>query len=159
MTSVYRLIQGEKWIMNTEQNKEIVRRLSDEIWNQHNLDIIDELVAEEFVEHNPPLPGFPPGRQAFRMAAAVGLNAFPDCSVSVEDLLAEGDKVVLRWTFRGTHENEIMDIPATGRPVEFGGIYIFRIADGQVQERWAREDIMSLLQQLGAMPAPDSTIA
>ncbi|MCI0396368.1 MAG: ester cyclase [Chloroflexi bacterium] len=140
--------------MSTEQNKAIVRRLADEVWNKGNLAVIDELVAEAFVDNNPPLPGLPAGREGFRQWALGGRTGFPDCQLAIEDLLAEGDRVALYWTFYGTHLGELPGLPPpAGKRIAVKGIYLMRLSNGQVVERWANEDSISLLQQLGVMPS------
>jgi steroid delta-isomerase-like uncharacterized protein len=138
--------------MSTEENKAIVHRLSDELWNKGNLAPIDELVAADVVVHSPTFPGS--GRGAFKQWVIGGRAAFPDCQLTLEDLIAEGDKVTLRWTFRGAHNGELPGIPPTNQHVVVTGIYIYRIVRGQVVERWDSEDTLSMLQQLGVIPTP-----
>ena len=139
--------------MSTEENEAIVRRLMEGAYT--NPDIHDELVADDYVGHFPPNPTIhgPEGLERFN---AQSVTAFPDVRVTVEDLLAEGDEVAVRWTLRGTHEGELRGgIPATGRRVEVSGITISRIRDGRVVESWGNYDLLGMLQQLGVIPAED----
>lgn len=137
----------------SEQNKAIVRRLVEDGFNKGNLQILEELSAPDFINHNAP-PGFPPTREGWRQATAMFRAAFPDVHVHIEDEIAEGDRVTGRFTAHGTHQGELMGIPATGKEVNVTGIYILRLADGKIVERWEEADMMGLMQQLGVVPAP-----
>lgn len=135
-----------------EENKEIVRRLS-AVWDG-DLDVVDELVAEDFTNHNPLVPDAPPGPEGFKRNVSTLRAAFPDIEFVTEDAVAEGDRVVIRAVGRGTHEGELMGIEPTGREVTLSTIVIFRIEDGQIAERWAQSDTMVMLRQMGALPDP-----
>lgn len=135
-----------------EENKEIVRRLS-AVWDG-DLDVVDELVAEDFTNHNPLVPDAPPGPEGFERNVSALRAAFPDIEFVTEDVVAEGDRVVIRAVGRGTHEGELMGIEPTGRKVTLSTIVIFRIEDGQIAERWAQSDTMGMLRQMGALPDP-----
>jgi len=136
----------------SEENKRIARKVFEDILTEGNLALADELVASDYVGHTPLLELHgPEGAKEFD---AMLHQAFPDLEITVEDQIAEGDRVATRWTARGTHEGEFQDIPPTGRRVEFSGIAIFRIADGKFVEGWNIPDLLSLLRQLGAVPAP-----
>jgi predicted ester cyclase len=104
------------------------------------------------VTHNP-LPGQPPGREGQKQTITAVRAALPDIRSTIDDLIAEGDKVVWRWTARATHQGPLMGIPPTGKQITFGGIVIDRIASGQIVERWDQTDTLGLLQQLGAIPS------
>jgi len=140
--------------MSTEDNKAIVRRYR-EIHNKNQLDQLGEVLAADFVGHAL-LPGMPAGLDGARMVHQAGLAAFPDAQVSTEDLLAEGDKVVERWSQTMTHTGVSMfGAPAgSGKKVQITGISIYRIANGKIVEHWSQMDVVSILQQLGVMPAP-----
>lgn len=138
--------------MSAEANKALVRRLVEEI-NRRNLAAIDTLLAPDFVDHSAP-PGHAPGPEGFRQSIGMFVGAFPDFQWTIDDLLAEGDKVVLRVTARGTHRGELMGIAPTGKAVTVTGIAIFRVADGTIAEEWVNRDLLGLLQQLGAVPGP-----
>ena len=140
--------------MSTETNKSTSRRLIDELINNKNYDLIDELFAPDFVEHEE-IPGVDPGRDGVHQAFRMFLTAFPDLNVTIEDLLADGDKVVIREQWTGTHQGEFMGMPATGNQVAFNVIDIVRYADGKLVEHWAVSDMLALLTQLGAIPEPE----
>jgi len=110
------------------------------------------LCAPDFVNHSAP-PGVPPTREGLVQLTAAFRQAFPDGRMALEDMLAEGDKVVTRKTFRGTHQGDLMGLPPTGRRVEIGLIDIVRVVDGKVVEHWNAVDNLGMLQQLGAIPA------
>jgi steroid delta-isomerase-like uncharacterized protein len=135
--------------MSSETNKALVRRHFDEIWNQYRLDVADQLVDPSYTTHFP-VPGQPPGIAGFRFAVEMLHTSFPDLTITVEDLIAEGDKVVARLRAQGTHRAPFRGIAPTGRVVSWTGIRIFRIADRKIVEHWANWDDLSLLQQLGA---------
>ncbi len=136
--------------MSTEENKALVRRHFAAIWNQRQLDVADELVAPDYHSHFP-VPGQPPGIAGVKYALQAFYTGFPDLTMTVDDLIAEGDKVVARLTARGTHQGPFRGIPATGRVIEWTGIRIFRIAEGKIAEHWANWDDLSLVQQLGGV--------
>ena len=140
--------------MSTEQNKALVRRMVDEIFNRGNMNLADEFLASDFVEREELPPGIPSGREGVTQLTTMLRSAFPDFKATIDDLVAEGDKVVIRQTWRGTHRSEFMGVPPTGKSVSFGVIDILRIAGGKVVEHWGLMDSMSLMQQLGASPPP-----
>ena len=137
--------------MTTEDNKAIVRRFVEEVQNQGNLALVDELAAPSFVNHSAP-PGIPSDREGSKQLAHMFRSAFPDGTMTIEEMLAEGDKVVTRKTFRGTHTGELMGILPTGKQVTIGLIEIVRLADGRVVEHWLEADNLGMLQQLGVIP-------
>jgi len=137
--------------MSTEDNKALVRRFYEDAFNQRNLALVDELCSTTHVFHNPPTTLH--GREEFKQLLSVYLTAFPDARFTVEDEIAEGEKVTSRYTFRGTHQGELMGIPPTGKQVTVTGIIINRIAGGQSVEGWLNFDALGLLQQIGAIPA------
>ena len=134
-----------------EKNEAIVCQLIEEVLNGGQTDLLAELVAADHVGHDP--LGDHYGREGLRIVVAEYRAAFPDLRLTVEDLVAEGDKVVHRFTLRGTHAGSFMGIPPTGRFVTAAGIAIDRINDGKVAESWVSLDALNLLRQLGALPA------
>jgi len=136
----------------SEANKEVVRRYSDDFWGRGDADLADELFSAEFVDHNPAAPGLPPGPEGQRQVLAAYRSAFPDLAVTTEEIIGEGDRVVLRWSARATHQGELLGIPPTGKQVTLSGIDILRIEDGKIAERWAEDSSLRLLQQLGVVP-------
>jgi steroid delta-isomerase-like uncharacterized protein len=141
--------------MSTEDLKQTARRVIDEVWNGRNPDAVDTFYAPEFINHNPD-PGQSADRAGLKENVRSAITAFPDLSLRVDDLLAEGDLVVSRWTFTGTHSGPLWGIPATGRSVSFTGVNISRIRDGQCVEEWTNSDTLGMLQQLGVIPSPSA---
>ena len=138
----------------SEDNKAIARRFYSELVNQGDLSLADKLVVEDFVDHNPPGPDIPPGREGLKQVFSTFRSAFPDMRMTIEDQVAEGDKVVSRATASGTHLGDFMGIPATGKSFSMGIIDILRFEDGKIAERWGEADFMGLMQQLGVVPTP-----
>jgi predicted ester cyclase len=137
----------------SEANKGIMRRIFDEVWNQGQLDAIDELFSPDYVAHGLP-PQVSPDREGLRQFIGAYLAAFPDIHMQVEDLIAEGDKVVTRITGRGTHQGELMGIPATGNQIQITTVVIARIEGSQNVEAWIQSDQFGLMVQLGVIPPP-----
>ncbi len=138
--------------MSAEENKAIVRRFYEEVVNKSNLRLAEELIASNYIEHSAP-PGLAPGLEGFKQFLTMIGTAFPDIHVTVEDLIAERDRVAARLTIRGTHKGKLMGtILATGKQATWTGIDIVRIAGGKIIERWSERDLLSLMQQLGAVP-------
>jgi predicted SnoaL-like aldol condensation-catalyzing enzyme len=144
--------KGEQGV-SVEDNKALVRRFVDEVQSGGNIDLIDEICSSEFVNHSIP-PGIPPDCEGIKILTAMFRGAFPDSYFTVEDMVAEGDKVVTRKTFHGTHEGEFMGIPPSGRSVSMGLIDIVRISEGRVVEHWSEGDSLGMMQQLGVIPQP-----
>jgi steroid delta-isomerase-like uncharacterized protein len=135
-----------------QHNKALVRRGIEEVYNRGNLASVDEFAASDFVIHLPSEDINGPAG-AKRYVAALRA-AFPDLHITIEDQIAEGDRVVTRWTARGTHAGEFQGIPPTGKRGSMTGIDIDRVADGKVVECWVNSDDLGLLQQLGVIPVP-----
>jgi predicted ester cyclase len=140
--------------MSTEQNKTLLLRLLEEVFNRGNISLVDELFAPDFVEHEELPPGIPPGREAVKQLSSMFRSAFPDFKVTIDDITAEGDKVVVRGIWSGTHKGEFMGIAPTGKSASFGVIDIVRIAGGKVVEHWGQMDNLRMMQQLGVIPTP-----
>jgi steroid delta-isomerase-like uncharacterized protein len=139
--------------MSSEQNKKIVRRAFEEPW-KGNLAVVDELVASDYIGHDPadsePLRG-PEGVKEF---ISTYRAAFPDARITVEQQLAEGDLVATRWSGRGTHEGELMGMEPTGKQVTVSGLTLSRIEGGKIVEEFQNWDTFGMMQQVGAIPAP-----
>jgi steroid delta-isomerase-like uncharacterized protein len=135
------------------KNKELIQRYFEEAWNKGNLSVLDEIVAADYVNHNPFAPGLPPGPEGLKPIFSGLRAAFPDLHYTIEEQIADGDRVVTRWGFRGTHEGELMGIPATGKQVNITGTQIERIVDGKIVEHWRQSDDLGMLQQLGVIPS------
>jgi predicted ester cyclase len=134
-------------------NKQVVVSFIDALFSKGDLAAVDQYLDPGFLNHDPPLPGAPAGPEGMRQAAAVFRAAFPDWRSDVEQLVAEGDLVVEVFTARGTHRGELLGAAPTGREVVLRGVNIFRLAGGQIVERWGRLDELGLLRQLGLVPA------
>ncbi len=132
-----------------EKNKAVVQRYVDEIQNAHSLDAIDSLFAEDFVDHMASMGRlFLGGMDGLKRGYATFLDAFPDLHVTVEDMIAEGDKVVAYKTLSGTHRGTHLEIPPTGKRVQYQIISIYRIKNGKIAEYWGLQDEISLKRQL-----------
>ena len=138
----------------SEENKALVRRLFEEFVTKGDESVVNELIAEDYVDHNPPSPNIAPGPEGVKQLFAGRRSAFPDAAVTVEDQVSEGDKVVSRLTITGTHQGEFMGIPATGKSFSMGAVAIFRIEGGKIVERWGESDNIGMMQQLGVVPSP-----
>jgi len=131
--------------MSLEANKAIARRFLEEVVNKGNQTVADELIAADFVDHNP-LPGLPPGREGFKLSFVAFRVAVPDMKYIVEDVVAEGDKVVVRWKATGT--------PPTGKHITVTGVDIFRVKGNKLVELWLSWDQLGMMQRLGVVPLP-----
>jgi steroid delta-isomerase-like uncharacterized protein len=138
--------------MSTETNKATVRRMIEQVWNEHRLDLIEEFFSEDVIAH---AAGYPlsSGLEAMRAATAMGLNAFPDQQLTIGGEIAEGDIVAAHWTATGTHKGEIFGIPPTGNQFTHAGMTFYRLANAKIVETWFLADYLSLMQQLGVVPA------
>ena len=139
--------------MPRESNTALVRHLVDEVQNRGNIAAVDEIAAPTFVNHSAP-PGMSSDREGLKQLTLLFRQAFPDGVMTVEDMLAEGDLVATRKTFRGTHQGPFMGLAPTGKQIEIGLIDIVRVVDGRVTEHWNAVDNLGLLQQLGLLPSP-----
>ncbi len=135
----------------SENGRTIARRFTEELWDKGELAVADEIIASDFVDHDlvseqrAGLVGYKEMVGAFRAA-------FPDLRVKNEDVIVEEDKVVVRWTARGTHNGQLMNIPATGKQVALKGIDILRVNNSRIAERWGEFDTLGMLSQLGVIP-------
>ena len=139
--------------MELEKNKAIARRFS-QVWGKGELDIIDELASPELSVSYPPFPQPINGIAAFKQYLTRFRSAFGDADLQIEEEIAEGDKVVLRWNFSATHQAEYRGIPPTGKRMKWTGMAIYRIVEGKVVEERGEEDYLTILRQLGLVPEP-----
>jgi steroid delta-isomerase-like uncharacterized protein len=137
----------------TEQNKEIVRDYIGRLFTKGDLTAIDDYLAEDYVDHDPPF-GTPGGREGMRGAAAMFRQGFPDWRTEIGHLIAEGDLVCEQFTASGVQRGAVMGVPPTGKTVTLPGIQIFRISGGKIVERWGQLDELGLLRQLGLVNGP-----
>lgn len=133
--------------------KALTRRFYEEAINQGRLEVVDELCAPDFVDHEE-FPGLTPDRDGVKQFITIFRSAYPDLRFDIDDLLLEGDKVVIRAMIRGTQKGEFMGIPPTGKQIAVQTIDIVRIRDGQATEHWGVTDTAAMLTQLGVMPEP-----
>jgi steroid delta-isomerase-like uncharacterized protein len=139
--------------MAVEENKAVARRYYDAVLNRGDVDSLNQLAAADYVEHDP-VPGQGTGGEGLKDRVTILRSAFGQ-HFNVEDVVAEGDKVVVRWTSSGKHEGEFMGIPPTGKSFTIAGIDIHRLEGGKMAEHWHVVDQLSLLQQLGLIPQPE----
>lgn len=135
------------------ENKAIVRRLIQEVWTRRDLNVLDEIVAVNYVRHDPAI-AHPDGREGFKEYVKSIRGAFPDIEFAIEHLIAEGDTVVFRWSARGSHQGVFLGVAPTGRRVTITGINIARLSGGKITEQWSNWNALGLLQQLGGESRP-----
>ena len=134
--------------MSVEENKAVVLRYFAEL-DRGNLDIVDELIAEDYVDHNPALPNLPSGREGLRQYVRVLKSAFPDAAHTIDDMIGEGNRVMTRVTARGTFLGECIGYEPNGQTIEVSGIAVHRIEDGRLVEHWAHLDMTGFMRQIG----------
>jgi steroid delta-isomerase-like uncharacterized protein len=140
--------------MSSEEQKALVRRFWEEVFNQKRLERADAYVAQDYLDHGA-VPGQGPRLEgAKRQRWAMYFAAIPDLHATIDDMVAEGDKVSVRFTVTGTQVGELMGVPPTGKHFDVGAMCIYRIAEGKVAEQWEQFDMLGLMQQLGAIAAP-----
>jgi len=136
----------------SEQNKAIVRRLFEELWNKGNLSVAEELYAPNYTHHDPSTPDFGRGPESERKRATLYRTAFPDLKLTIEDIIAEGETVMARWSCRGTHKGDLSGIAPTGKQFTISGVTIARLTNGKLAEGYVNWDALGLMQQLGVAP-------
>lgn len=134
-----------------ENGRTMARRFTEELWDKGELAVADEIIVPDFVDHDP-VSGQIAGLQGYKEMVGAFRAAFPDLRVKNEDVIVAEDKVVVRWTARGTHNGQLMNIPPTGKQVALKGIDILRLDNGRIAERWGEFDALGMLSQLGAIP-------
>ena len=143
--------------MLTETNKTVSRRFFDEAFSKGQLNVLDEIIAKDHVNSGPgSLPGLPTGPEGTKQLVTVYRNAFPDVHFTIDEQIAEGEKVITRWTAHGTHQGELAGLPATGKSSTVTGIAIDRIVNGKIAESWGIFDQFGMMQQLGVIPMPET---
>jgi steroid delta-isomerase-like uncharacterized protein len=136
----------------SEANKNVVRRLFEEVWNKNNLPVADEVFASSYTHHDTSTPDVGRGPESEKKRASLYRTAFPDLRLTIEDIIAEGETVTARWSCRGTHKGDLSGITPTGRQFTISGISIARFANGKMVEGWINWDALGLMQQLGVVP-------
>jgi len=143
----------------SEENKALARRAVEEIFNAGNLEVVDEIVSEDHVHHDPAMPEEGHGREHTKEFASMYRSSFPDLHVEIQDQIAEGDRVAIRWVASGTHQGDLMGINPTGNRVTLMGMTIHRIVNAQIAETWEIYDALGMMQQVGAIPSPEEAQA
>jgi steroid delta-isomerase-like uncharacterized protein len=143
--------------MDTQQNEALVRRFIDEVFLHGTFDSVDELVAEDFTPHT--WGPMPPGRDGLKAAIERVSQGLSDAEMTIEDMIAQDDKVAVRLTSSATQSGKFMGMPPTGKRYEIGEIHWFRIADGKIAEHWHQADFLGMMRQLGAMPGGGGAMA
>jgi steroid delta-isomerase-like uncharacterized protein len=136
----------------SEHNKAIVRRLFTELWNNGNLLVADELFAPNYAHYDPSTPDFGRGPDGEKKRAALYRTAFPDLHLTIEDVIAEGETVMTRWSCRGTHKGDLNGIAPTGKHITITGLTVARVSNGKIVEGYVNWDALGLMQQLGVVP-------
>ena len=135
----------------TTANADIVRRFVEQAFNNGNLEVADECLAEDFVRHDPDM-GDVRGREKYKKFMEMNRTAFPDYHETIENIIEQGDTVMYRWTLRGTQEGEFMGVTPTGNEIEVTGMIDMHLEDGRITELWGNFDALGLLEQLDAVP-------
>jgi steroid delta-isomerase-like uncharacterized protein len=143
----------------SEQNKALAARIPLEAFNQGKLEVIDEVIADNHIDHAVLPPGLPPGKEGLKLLAKGLRSAFPDLKITIDLQVAEGDLVVAHATTTGTMKGEFAGMPPSGKTATWEAIHITRVKDGKIVEHWAVQDNMGMLQQLGFVPAPEAAPA
>jgi steroid delta-isomerase-like uncharacterized protein len=136
----------------SEHNKAIVRRLFAELWNTGNLSVADEIFSPNYAHHDPSTPDFGRGPESEKKRATLYRAAFPDLHLTIEDVIAEGETVMTRWSCRGTHKGELNGIAPTGKQITISGVTVVRVSNGKIAEGYVNWDAQGLMQQLGVVP-------
>ena len=140
--------------MSTEENKELCRRIFEDVFNKLDQTTATEIISPSFVTHHPFYPQGIHGIEGVNQMITTYRAGLPDIQYTIQDMVAEGDKVVVRWIAYGTHLNTFLGVPPTGKKVTITGIEIFRVASDKLEEAWVNSDSLGLLQQIGAIPTP-----
>jgi len=135
----------------TGKKNKIAVNFTEEIWDKGNLKIADEILSKDFIDHDP-VTGQLPGIEGYKQMVTGFRNAFPDLRVKNEDVIVEGDKVVVRWTAQGKHSGQLMNIPPTNKQVTLKGVDILLVENNKITERWGEFDALGMLSQLGVLP-------
>jgi predicted ester cyclase len=138
--------------MSVQDNKARTREFYEKVLNAHDFAALGDYVRDDFVDHNPP-PGVGSGVEGVKQTFEMFTAAFPDLRFRIDEMYADGDKVISRLTCTGTHKGEFMGVAPTGKPVEMSGIDIIKVVDGKAVERWGQFDDLGMMQQIGAIPA------
>jgi steroid delta-isomerase-like uncharacterized protein len=136
------------------ENKAIVRRLYEEVWNKRKIELVSEIISPSHALQAPNVAGSAVGPEAYKRQTTLFLTGYPDLHWTIEDMIAEDDKVVACWTISGTHRGDFMGVPATNKKVSVDGMTIHHISNGKIMDSYSNWDALGMMQQLGAVPAP-----
>src|SRR5215203_3984231 len=134
-------------------NKAIMRRFWD-VWEQGNIDLLDELLSPDYINHNLAAPDLPTGPEGVKAVVSMFRSAMPDPKVVVEDMIADGDKVATRYALEGTHEGQLFGVPPTGKRLSIKSMTVERVSEGKVRDHWRVTDNLEMMQQLGVVAEP-----
>jgi steroid delta-isomerase-like uncharacterized protein len=137
----------------SKQNRDVIERYFGQLWSEGRLELVDELLHPDYVNHSPGSPDLPPGRDGVRVVVQALRHAFPDLHYTIEDLVVSDEAVAARTTLTGTHRGDLFGIPPTGRPVRVSQMTIEHFRSGQIISHHRQTDDLSLLRQLGVLPA------
>jgi steroid delta-isomerase-like uncharacterized protein len=140
--------------VSAEANKAVMRRYFEGAWEQGNLELLDELLAPDYVNHDPATPDTPAGPEGVKGVVSMFRSGIPDLKVVIEDMIAEGDKVATRYTLEGTHEGELFGVPPTGQRLSIKSMTVERVSEGKIRDHWRVTDSLEMMQQLGVVPEP-----
>jgi steroid delta-isomerase-like uncharacterized protein len=139
--------------MSAEENRALIARFYEEGWNAGDLSVYDELVTDDFLDHQA-MPGLPPGREGFKALNTMFRSAVPDIAMTIDQVCATDDRVTCRWTSTGTHQGSLFGIPPTGKSINVTATVVYRVDNGRLAEGWINRDDMGLMRQLGVIPSP-----
>ena len=140
--------------MSAEESKAIVRRYLG-VFEQGNIELLDELLAPDYIYHTPATPDLPTGPEGVKGVVTMFRSAMPDLRVVIEDMIAEDDKVAVRYTLEGTHVGDLFGVPPTGQQLSIKSITMERVSNGKIRDHWRITDSLDMMQQLGVIPAPE----
>jgi steroid delta-isomerase-like uncharacterized protein len=140
--------------MSAEESKATMRQYFG-VFEQGNIELLDELLAPDYINHSPATPDLPTGPEGVKGVVSMFRSAMPDLKVIIEDMIAEGDKVVTYYTLEGTHEGELFGVPPTGQRLSITSITVERVSGGKIRDHWRVTDELGMMQQLGVIPVPE----
>lgn len=138
----------------SEQNKSVMRRLVEELWNKGDLSLADQFFTPNYTHHDPATPDFGRGPESEKKRASLYRTAFPDLRLTIENIISEGDTVMARWSCHGTHKGDLGGIAPTGKRIDLTGVSVARLSGGKLAEGWVSWDALGMLQQLGVVSTP-----
>ncbi|MES2122318.1 MAG: ester cyclase [Chlamydiota bacterium] len=138
--------------MTPQQNEEIIKKYFEEAWNRGNLDVLDEIIAPNYLNHSPGMPNPPPGPEGLKPIIRGLRKAFPDLHFTIENMVVTAHQVAIHSIMHGTHQGDLFGLPPTGKKVKVNQMQIERIVDGKIVEHWRQSDDLGMMKQLGQIP-------